>query len=214
MIIFDMDGVIFQGHNFWLDLHKAYGTEKDAIELAKKFLHTTRESDYIYLSKYTTKFLWKGKSASTYYDLIKKRAYQPGIHKLFDYIHNKHIDTAIISSGAYDLALRAQADLGVNIVLANRIDISNSVVTGEVDVMVPDNSKDKVGKNLMRELGIQYKAVAFLGDTDSDAPLSRIVGLPISYNSSSKKLRNVCKFNLRYGELEKVIDILDKSLGA
>lgn len=211
MIIFDMDGVIFEGCNFWLDLHKVYGTKEEAIKLAEKFLYTTRESDYIYLSNYTAKFLWQGKPASSYDRLVEERRYHPGIHKLFNYIHSRNIKTAILSSGAYDLAVRAQTELGIDIVLANRLATNDSILTGEVDVMVPDNMKDKIGKKLMWKFGIKPNNVAFIGDADSDVNLAKIVNLSISYNSKSKKLRNVCKFNLSYGELEKVVDILNES---
>lgn len=212
MIIFDMDGVLFKGRNFWLDLHRAYGTEKDALELADTYLHTARESDYVYLSKYTAKFLWKGKSASAYYELIRDRTYHPGIHKLLDYIHKRELRTAVISSGAYDLALRAQSELGIDTILANKLTIKDSVLTGDVEVMVPDNSKDRVGKKLMWKLNIKPNTVAFVGDTASDISIAQLVGLPISYDSTSEKLRTVCKFNLNYGEIEKLIDILKSPL--
>jgi len=207
-----MDGVIFEGCNLWLDLHKVYGTQKKALELAEQFLHTARESDYIYLSKYTAKFLWQGKPASSYYAIVDERTYHPGIHKLFEYIHNHDIKTAIISSGAYDLAIRAQTELGIDVILANQIVINNSIITGDVNVMVPDNKKDKIGKKIMWDFGVKPNNVAFIGDTDSDVNLAKIVGLPISYNSESKKLRRVCKINLDYGELEKVVNILSESI--
>jgi phosphoserine phosphatase len=208
MIIFDMDGVLFEGRNFWLDLHDRYNTREEALNLAKNFLYTERESDYTYLSKRTAQTLWYGKSSSDYYKLIEDRKYQPGVFKLFDYIHSKNIKTAIISSGSYNLALRAQRDLGINEILANRLIINDLSLIEDVDVMVPDNKKDKVGKKLMWRLKISSNDVAFIGDTNSDISLAKIVGLPISYNSTSEKLKNVCEFTLEYGELEKIIDIL------
>jgi phosphoserine phosphatase len=149
IIIFDMDGVIFEGGNFWLDLHNVYNSREEALELAKNFLYTNRESDYIYLSKYTAKFLWRGKHSSDYFKLVEERKYQPGICQLFDCIHSKNLKTAIISSGSYELAVKAQRDLGISEILANRLIINDENLIEDVDVMVPDNRKDKVGKKLM-----------------------------------------------------------------
>lgn len=207
MIIFDMDGVIFEGDNFWLDLHKIYGTKKEALELADKYLYSNSEADYEYLSTYTANVLWRGKPASEYYSLIKERSYQPGVYELFDFIHQKNIRTAIISSGSYELALRAKQELGIDEIRANHLIVSDSKISG-VSVMVPDNNKSRIGKDVMQKFKIKSKNVAFVGDTSSDTSLARIVGFPIAYNSQSEELNKASKCNLKYGELEKVKNFL------
>ena len=55
-VIFDMDGVLFEGHNFWLELHKKYGTEKLGLELANKYF----TSDYDALAIQVARDLWRG----------------------------------------------------------------------------------------------------------------------------------------------------------
>lgn len=42
LICFDMDGVIFEGVNFWLELHKKFGTFEEGKILTEKYLY----SDY------------------------------------------------------------------------------------------------------------------------------------------------------------------------
>lgn len=207
MIIFDMDGVIFEGDNFWLDLHKIYGTKKEALELADKYLYSNSEADYEHLSRYTANVLWRGKPASDYYSLIKERSYQPGVYELFDFIHQKNIRTAIISSGSYELALRAKQELGIDEVRANHLLVSDSKISG-VYVMVSDNNKGRIGKDVMQQFKIESENVAFVGDTSSDISLAKLVGLPIAYNSQSEELNEVSKYSLKYGELEKVKNIL------
>ena len=39
LICFDMDGVIFKDINFWLELHKAFGTFGLGKWLTKRYLH-------------------------------------------------------------------------------------------------------------------------------------------------------------------------------
>jgi len=39
LVCFDMDGVIFKDINFWLKLHKAFGTSEQGKELTKRYLH-------------------------------------------------------------------------------------------------------------------------------------------------------------------------------
>jgi len=45
LIVFDMDGIIFEHINFWLELHKAYGTHEEGAKLTKNWLRRLLE-DY------------------------------------------------------------------------------------------------------------------------------------------------------------------------
>lgn len=207
IFIFDMDGVIFEGHNFWLDLHKKYGTEKEALDLAANYL----ASDYQHLSRYTVSRLWKDNDASDYYSMINERVYQDGIFELFDFLHVHGIKTAIISSGPYDLARRAQIELDIDEIRANRISIdSHNRISGDFEVMVPDSEKDRVGREVINQFGFDLEEAAFIGDTQSDISLARIVGLPIAYDSRSEALNYVSKLSLKKGEIIRIIDILEK----
>lgn len=206
LVLFDMDGVIFEGENFWLELHQHYGTQKKGVAFANKYL----DNDYDQLVRLVAGNLWKGKPASAVQTMVEQRRYQPGIFDVFEFLHAKSILSAIISSGPYELALRAQRDLGIPIVKANHLVVENGLIQGDVEVMVPDAEKARVGREVMEELGIHPSNVAFIGDTDSDIELAKIVNLPIAYNAQSQALIKVCKVILNYGELGKLRDILQQ----
>lgn len=204
LIIFDMDGVIFKGENFWLDLHKKYGTTKIGKKLTKLYL----KEDYDLLVKEVAGRLWKGKDASPYFDLVKRRQYQPGIKEVFEFLHNIKIYTAIISSGPYHLAVRAQEELGIDKIFANRLIIKNGKIEGNVDVKVKDSDKALTGKGLIDFYGLNSAQVVFVGDGDNDIELADLVGLPVAYNSSLKDLNKKSKLILNYGELAHLINYL------
>ena len=204
LVIFDMDGVLFEGENFWLELHKQYGTEKPGLELAGRYL----TSDYDTLATLVAKDLWQGKPAAVYYSMVKDRIYQPGVRELFDYLKQEDILSAILSSGPYDLALRAQADLGIDAVWANRLSIEDGQLTGGVEVMVRDYQKQDVGRNVISRFETTPYQTAFVADSDADVGLAEIVGLPVAYNSESETLNRVCTYVLKYGELHRLIGIL------
>lgn len=205
LVIFDMDGVIFEGDNFWLELHKQFGTEKEGLELAGKYL----TSDYDNLARLVASNLWKGKSASVYNLMVNERLYQPGVRKVFSYLGQNNIRSAILSSGPYHLALRAQKDLGINIVWANRLSITDDKFTGEVKVKVRDHDKKTAGLKMIRHFKTTPLNTVFIGDSDADAGLAEIVGLPVAYNSKSERLDKICRYVLKYGELEKLINIFE-----
>ena len=63
LICFDMDGVLFQDINFWLELHKKFGTLEQGKVLTEKYLH----SDYERLIEEVVVKLWKGRDATPYF---------------------------------------------------------------------------------------------------------------------------------------------------
>ena len=79
LVCFDMDGVIFKDINFWMELHKKFGTLEQGIELTKKYLHT----NYDRLVEEVVVKLWKGKDAKPYYDLVNSIEYLPGVRETF-----------------------------------------------------------------------------------------------------------------------------------
>jgi len=204
LVIFDMDGVIFEGTNFWLELHERYGTERQGLKLARKYMN----SNYKLLARHVVGGLWKGKPAWVYRTMVDKRVYQPGVREVFEFLHRNRIRSAIVSSGPHELASRAQQELGIEEVWANRLGVENDVISGQVETMVPDGEKDRIGLKVMAKMGVDPSRVAFVGDSESDVGLAKKVALPIAYNSESKMLNRLCKYKLKYGELTKLIDIL------
>ena len=203
LVIFDMDGVLFEGHNFWLDLHNRFGTAKRGLELADQYLNT----DYETLAIMVARDLWKGKAASTYYSMVEERIYQPGVKDVCRYLKEKQIPSVILSSGPYDLAVRAQRDLGINAVWANRLSIENGRLTGDVEVMVRDHGKQELGLKIIADFKTTPAGTAFIGDADADAGLAEIVGLSVAYNSDSEALKRVSRYVLEYGQLGKLTGI-------
>jgi len=193
--LFDMDGVIFQGKNFWLELHRAYDTEEQALALADELM----ETDYCLMSKITVEELWKGKPAETLLDLVKMRQYETGVHELFSYLHSQDIRTGIVSSGPLQLARRAQEELGIDEIRANRVHIKDSYIAGFVDVNVPNNEKRRVGLELIQNFHGEPKHTLFVGDEPSDANIACEVGLPIAYNSTDVAFKDVSKYVLPRG---------------
>jgi len=205
LVIFDMDGVIFEGQNFWLDLHRAMGTEKEAWRLWRNLAKT----DYVRLSRITAEKLWRHKSADGLWRLIRDRKPVAGISQVFGYLQANAIKTAVVSSGPYQLAERAQRMYGVDLIRANRLEIgADGTFTGQVEVQVDENHKDTVAQELMNALGIPADSTAMIGDSHSDAAMARVVGLPIAYDAEDKKLLKNCPVHLSRGRLSEAIRVL------
>ena len=206
LVIFDMDGVIFEGRNFWLDLHRRYSTEGEALVLADRYL----KHDYESLGRITAEGLWKGKPAAPFVHLVQQRAYQSGVFKLVEELRKHGVMTAIVSSGPMQLALRAQQDLGIDEIRANELEVVDGRVSGRVNIGVPDSEKGRVSLEVMRSLDVTPNQSASIGDSESDVGVAQLVGFPIAYDSDSAELDSLARVHLRKGELLKLVDIVQR----
>lgn len=179
LLVCDMDGVLFQGRNFWLDLHHRMGTEQLALELWEKY----GKADYQLLSELTAQG-WKGRTTDFYHDMCDTREVMPGAERLFAYCKRQRMKTAIISSGPWHLAYRAQQRWGINAIFANKLGLTDSgaAFDGTVDVQVNDNSKDYTLAKLQAELGILPEDTIVIGDSDADARMTSLSTCSIGYN--------------------------------
>lgn len=185
LLVCDMDGVLFRGKNFWLDLHHVMGTEDFAIELWHKYGRT----DYRKLSELTAK-RWKGRDAGPYLDLCQSREVMEGADQLFKYAHLKGLKTAIISSGPWHLAKRAEARWSIDFIFANKLSLTkdNAKFFGSVDVQVDDNTKDITLAALQRSLGIRPSETIVIGDSQADARMAGLSTCSIGYNVGTEVL--------------------------
>ncbi|MDO8656563.1 MAG: HAD family phosphatase [Nanoarchaeota archaeon] len=205
LIIFDMDGVIFEHKNFWLELHKSLGTLEEGTKLTQKYLH----QDYATLVEEVVHKLWKGKDAAPYYQLIKHINYLSGVKEVFKEIKNQDYLTAIISSGPIDLARRAQHDLGIDFVYANELVIENGKISGEFLWPVEkEGKKVQIIQHLCQDLGIKEKEVIFVGDSENDLGAFQLVGKSIAFNSHSEQLNEAATHIVEGKDLKKILPFL------
>ncbi|MBI2664995.1 HAD-IB family phosphatase [Candidatus Woesearchaeota archaeon] len=132
LICFDLDGVIFEPSDFWVELHRVFGTSKENEILAPKYLR----NNFPKLVEEVLK-LWKGKDAQPYFQLVKKIKYHPGVKKVFSEIKRLGYTTAIISGSSIELARRAQQDLGIDHIYANDLVIKNGKVEDIISLVGP-----------------------------------------------------------------------------
>jgi phosphoserine phosphatase len=203
LICFDMDGVIFKDINFWMELHKKFGTLEQGIGLTKKYLHT----DYNRLVEEVVVKLWKGKDAKPYYDLVNSIAYLPGVKETFSYIKKKGYITAIISASSIDVARRVQKDYGVDHIFANELIIRDGKVSGEFiwPIGAGKEKKAKIICDLCSDLGISPKEVICIGDSDTDLEAFKEVGLSIAFNSASEELKKAADKVVKSSNLADVL---------
>lgn len=164
--LFDMDGLIFKRTNFWRDVHETYGNTDTVMA---EFFPAVEDVGYISAFKdfYVPKF-WTDVKTDPFMNLVEEREYSAGIFDFVEAIKSKDYYTVIISSGPYQLAERAQKDLGIDVIFANRVNIgANNKFDGTSFVQVDDLDKSIIST----KFHTAYKDIVAMGDGNADAKL-------------------------------------------
>ncbi len=203
LICFDMDGVIFKDVNFWMELHKKFGTYEKGLKLTEKYLHVNYEK----LVEEVVVKLWKGKNARPYFSLVNSLEYLPGVKKTFDYVKKKGYITALITASSMDVARRVQKDYGIDYIFANELVIRNGKISGEFiwPIGAGKEKKAKIIKDLCSDLNIKTKDCIYIGDSDTDIAAFKEVGLSIAFNIASDKLKDIADITVESNNLSDII---------
>jgi phosphoserine phosphatase len=201
LIIFDMDGVLFESTNFWMELHKKLGTYEEGLELTKKYVKT----NYAKLVEEVVVRLWKGKPAKPYLELVKEAKYTKGAGETVTQLKEKGYRIAIISSGPKELAQRAKDELGVDYTHTNELVIRNGVITGEFVWPVAHDRKAVIMRELAEEHNLHLGEMIVVGDSSSDVKMMRLAGLGIAFCSESEELKKVANAVVEEPDLRKIL---------
>lgn len=109
---------------------------------------------------------------------------RPGVTELLKRLEELDIVTVIISGGfesTIEDAL-ARANCSVDRVVANRLEIENEQLTGDVSGPLIEGTKDQALESLASEFEIPLSETVAVGDGVNDIPMLRIAGMAIGFN--------------------------------
>lgn len=205
LIVFDMDGVIFESDNFWMRMHRAYDTVHPGVELTEKYLKT----DIKKLADEVIGKLWKGKKADKFFELIKNSKYNPGVKETIQELKKMGIKICILTSGPIQLAKRVQKELDVDYVYGHEIIIEDNIITGKYNWLSYDFShKGETFLKICKEMEIDPKDTIVVGDNEQDIYKFAKAGFSIAFNSKSENLKKVADAVIDGNDLRKVLEFV------
>src|SRR3989339_639231 len=199
MIIFDMDNTILQGR-FVYEAAKEFNFEKEMV----KVLATN--SDSWLLTKLIAQHL-KGLNIAQILALVDKIPLVPDTQEVIAELKKRGYLVGIISDSYDVVAQHLKNKLGMDFAIANELEFSNSIATGEVKVpshfIHTEESKcshNFCKSNVMLKLSAKYDIplgnMIAVGDSENDVCMVRFAGIGIAFCSDNFVLNNVADYKI------------------
>ena len=209
MIIFDMDNTILQGR-FVYEAAKEFNFEKEMV----KVLATN--SDSWLLTKLIAQHL-KGLNIAQLLALVDKIPLVPDTQEVIAELKKRGYLVGIISD-SYDVVTQhLKNKLGMDFAIANELEFSNSIATGEVKVpfyfVHTEESKcshNFCKSNVMLKLSAKYDIplgnMIAVGDSENDVCMVRFAGIGIAFCSSNFVLNNVADYKIETKAFKNILE--------
>ena len=180
LVVFDMDSTLIEAEVID-ELAKRAGVGEQVMSITDRAMRGELNFKDSFSERVA---LLKGLSASVLEDIAHTLPVTEGAAHLISVLRRLGYRTAIVSGGFTYFAKALQAQLGIDYVFANELDIENGVVTGRVTGDVVDGErKAQLLRQLAQAEDISLQQVIAVGDGANDLPMLSIAGLGIAFRA-------------------------------
>ncbi len=210
LILFDMDGVLTDIVSSWQYVHEYFQTSN---ERSVQAYMNGDISDEEFIRRDVS--LWKKDGRLITYQqlhrLLDDIPLMNGAHTLFSFLHKHHIQTAIVSAGLDILAEKVAETLQIPYVYANGLSVDErKQLTGEGILRVKLMYKDEAVRAIGKELNIDVRSMASVGNSCFDIPMLAQTGLGIAFNPNDDCIIKEADIVVKEKNLAQLIPIFQR----
>lgn len=210
MIIFDMDNTILKG--------SFISTAADEFGFRKELVRIVTESDNSYIRTKTIAKLMTGKSIDVILNVVDNIEIVEDAKDVIKELKQRGYITGIISD-SYDVVTNhIKNKLGMNFSIANELEFSRSIATGEVKVPSyffrthtskchHDICKSNVLFQIAEKYSVDVPNIISVGDSENDICLVRESGIGIAFCSENKMLNIIADKVINEKSFKSILDI-------
>lgn len=194
LIVFDMDNTLLLGR-FIEEAAKVFNFYKEWINI------TTQNNEPFFIIKAVAK-LFKGLKIEQLIEVLEKIPIVEDTFEVINELKRRGYITGIISDSYTCIANHIKNKIGCDFVLANNLEFSNNVATGEVKIpsffLKIEQSlcnhllcKSNAMIHMANSYGIPLSNVIAVGDSENDICMIKMAGIGVSFCSSNPTLNLV-----------------------
>ncbi len=135
--------------------------------------------------------------------------FNKGAKELVDELHARGYKVGLVSGGFHETVDRLAAEIGIDYVKANHLEIKDGKLTGKTygDIVTKDVKVQKL-KEWAAENGLELSQTMAMGDGANDLPMIQTAGIGIAF-CAKPIVREQAPYQITEPDLYKVIAILD-----
>ena len=153
--------------------------------------------------------LLKGLPEDIFTQIAEKIHFTPGAEELVDELHKRGYKVGLVSGGFHETVDRLAEQLGIDYVKANRLEIQQGLLTGQVlGEIVTKDTKLAMLKAWAAENMLELNQTIAMGDGANDLPMIQAAGMGIAF-MAKPIVREQVPYQIQERNLYRVIDLLD-----
>ena len=153
--------------------------------------------------------LLKGLPEDIFARIAERIHFTPGAEDLVKELHKRGYKVGLVSGGFHETVDRLAEQLGINYVKANRLEIQQGFLTGQVlGAIVTKDTKLAMLKAWAAENKLELNRTIAMGDGANDLPMIQTAGMGIAF-MAKPIVREQAPYQIQECNLYRVIDLLD-----
>ena len=153
--------------------------------------------------------LLKGLPEDIFTRIAERIHFTPGAEDLVKELHKRGYKVGLVSGGFHETVDRLAEQLGIDYVKANRLEIQQGFLTGQVlGEIVTKDTKLAMLKAWAAENMLELNQTIAMGDGANDLPMIQAAGIGIAF-MAKPIVREQAPYQIQECNLYRVIDLLD-----
>ena len=206
LLVMDVDGTLIRQEGIDLLAQEA-GVGEKVAEITAQAMNG--ELDFA-TSLEARVALLKGLETSIFPKILEQMEVTPGAETLITELHQRGYKVGLVSGGFHEVIDPIAMSLGIDLVRANRLEVSNGRLTGKVlgEILTPERKKESL-LTWAKENHVPRSQTIAMGDGANDLLMIETAGIGIAF-MAKPIVAERAPYRIEKRDLSLVLEILDK----
>ena len=206
LLVMDVDGTLIRQEGIDLLAQEA-GVGEKVAEITAQAMNG--ELDFA-ASLEARVALLKGLETSIFPKILEQIEVTPGAESLITELHQRGYKVGLVSGGFHEVIDPIARSLGIDLVRANRLQVSDGHLTGKVlgEIITPERKKESL-LTWAKENHVPQSQTIAMGDGANDLPMIETAGIGIAF-MAKPIVAERAPYRIEKMDLSFVLEILDQ----